>query len=228
MALSGGGAICIWNDITDEGRDEFYAWHLTEHMPERVGIPGFLRGRRCIAVEGDTTPEFFTLYETASPDILVGRDYQERLEHPTPWTTRATAAFRNTSRALTRVRASFGAGPGGIVATIRFGTTAEMSEVLLDGLADILPELAGMRQITGAHFCLTDAGASAAKTAESRDRTDILDAPDGVVLIEGCNPDPVRAALRLCLQHASLHDRGAVSGLYRLEHTRLATARTPG
>ena len=45
MALSGEGAICIWNDITDEGRDEFYAWHLAEHMPERVGIPGFLRGR---------------------------------------------------------------------------------------------------------------------------------------------------------------------------------------
>ena len=44
MALCGEGAICIWNGITDEGRAEFYAWHNGEHMPERVGIPGFRRG----------------------------------------------------------------------------------------------------------------------------------------------------------------------------------------
>ena len=35
-------------------------------MPERVGIPGFKRGRRYIAVDGGTRPEYFTLYETES------------------------------------------------------------------------------------------------------------------------------------------------------------------
>jgi hypothetical protein len=49
MALAGEGAICIWNDILPEHRAEFYAWHNEEHMPERVGIPGFRRGRRYIA-----------------------------------------------------------------------------------------------------------------------------------------------------------------------------------
>src|SRR5262245_5049780 len=64
MALAGDGAICIWNDIADESRDDFYAWHLTEHMPERTAIPGFRRGRRYIACDAATRPEFFTLYET--------------------------------------------------------------------------------------------------------------------------------------------------------------------
>jgi len=52
MSLAGKGAVAIWHDIVPEGRDEFYAWHGREHMPERAGIPGFLRGRRYIALAG--------------------------------------------------------------------------------------------------------------------------------------------------------------------------------
>ena len=51
--LAGEAVIATWNGITPEGRDEFYAWHIQEHIPERVGIPGFRRGRRYLAV----TPE---------------------------------------------------------------------------------------------------------------------------------------------------------------------------
>ena len=229
MALSGEGAACIWNDISDEARDEFYAWHLGEHMPERVGIPGFRRGRRYIAVDQETSPEFFTLYETASPEVLVSQDYLARLNDPTPWTKRATAGFRNTSRALTRVHASYGPGPGGILATIRCCADADTPQALRRALTlELLPRIAARPQITGAHLCLTNAGASAAKTAESRDRTDILGAPEIVVLIEGCNPEPVRLALRECLDGSSLALSGAVPGLYRLEHTRLTTAHASG
>jgi hypothetical protein len=46
MALMGHGAVAIWNDVAPEGLAEFYEWHHREHMPERVSIPGFLRGRR--------------------------------------------------------------------------------------------------------------------------------------------------------------------------------------
>ncbi len=229
MALSGEGAVCIWNDISDEGRDEFYAWHLGEHMPERVGIPGFRRGRRYIAVDRETSPEFFTLYETDSPEVLVSQDYLARLNEPTPWTKRATAGFRNTSRALTRVHASYGPGPGGILATIRVSADAEIVQAVRQALAvELLPGIAARPQMTGAHICLTNAGASSAKSAESRNRTDILDAPDIVVLIEGCNPEPVRLALRECLANSSLAVSGAVPGVYRLEHTRLTTAHASG
>ena len=106
MALAGTGAICIWNDVTDECRDAFYAWHLQEHIPERVAIPGFLSGRRYIACGTGTAPEFFTLYETLTPAVLTGSDYLARLNVPTAWTTTVTQAFRNTSRALTEVRVS--------------------------------------------------------------------------------------------------------------------------
>jgi len=99
MSLAGQGVVAIWNGITPEGRTEFFEWHNREHMPERVGIPGFRRGRRYIAKYG--TPEFFTLYEAESPEVLVGQDYLNRLNNPTPWTQRVPPMFfRDTSRGV--------------------------------------------------------------------------------------------------------------------------------
>ena len=88
--LAGEGAVAIWNDIAEAGRAEFYAWHLHEHMPERVGIPGFVRGRRYRAADAATQPEFFTLYETASFQVIQGSDYLSRLNEPTEWSHAST------------------------------------------------------------------------------------------------------------------------------------------
>lgn len=52
MSLLGKAVVAIWNDILPEGRDNFIEWHNREHIPERVSIPGFLRGRRYIAEQG--------------------------------------------------------------------------------------------------------------------------------------------------------------------------------
>jgi hypothetical protein len=226
MALAGEGAICIWNDILPESRADFYAWHNEEHMPERVGIPGFKRGRRYIAVGGTTQPEYFTLYETESYEVLVGQDYLNRLNAPTPRTKTTTANFRNTSRALTRVHASQGLGPGGILATIRFGCSSGTGPALASKMAaGALQELVTLPQITGVHLCMTDSAASSVRTAESKDRSDIQAAPDGVLLIEGCSPDLVKAAMDMAHRHIlACGALGPVAGLYRLEYTRLKNA----
>src|SRR6201999_3863034 len=49
--LAGEAVVAIWNGIAPEARDAFHDWHINEHMPERVGIPGFRRGRRYIAAD---------------------------------------------------------------------------------------------------------------------------------------------------------------------------------
>ena len=43
MALLGTGVLAIWNGIAASAEDEFVDWHVREHIPERVGLPGFLR-----------------------------------------------------------------------------------------------------------------------------------------------------------------------------------------
>jgi len=124
MALMGRGAVAIWNDVAPEGLAEFYEWHHREHMPERVGIPGFLRGRRYIAVRG--APEFFTLYEASGTDVLAGPHYLERLNNPTPLTRHVIPQyFHNMVRGVCDVRFSVGVGEGGWLITLRFAAAAE-------------------------------------------------------------------------------------------------------
>ena len=219
MALAGSGAVCIWNDITPEGRDEFYEWHLHEHMSERAAIPGFRHGRRYIAIDSSTSPEFFTLYETANAAVLTSPDYLARLNAPTPWTRKATQAFRNTSRALTAVRASLGPGLGGVLATLRFAVAAGREEEAISFIAtNAVVAAAAQARIAGVHLCATDHDASMSKTAESRDRTDIMAAPGWVILVEGCDDAAVRkAAIDLQTSIAFLLTGAALAGFYRFE-----------
>ncbi len=217
--LAGEAVVAIWNGIAPEGRDEFYAWHLHEHMPERVGIPGFRRGRRYIAANATTQPEFFTLYETDTMQVLQGQDYLNRLNAPTAWTRSATAHFRDTFRALAQVVESRGPGMGGALLTLRFDVEAP------DGLLTLLRDVAGAPRVSGAHLCAADDSASGLRTAESRGRTDIQAPPAWFMMIEATDA----AALDAVLPDAALVQAGAgriVRGSYRLEYVRGPTAWT--
>lgn len=217
MLPDNAGAIIIWNDIAPEGRDEFYAWHLHEHIPERLSVPGFLRGSRYIAANSQTSPEFLTIYETASADVASSAPYLARLNQPTPWTKSATSHFRNTSRALTTIVKSFGCGLGGIIGTLRFdGSPAglEACHIAASHRVD-LGDIARLARISRVRLCMTNLEASGERTAESRNRTDILSAPCGAILVEGCDEAAVRSALFMLLSKTGGHSQ---FGLYRLEH----------
>jgi hypothetical protein len=128
MPLMGQGVVAIWHDLTDAIKPEFYQWHSREHMPERLGIPGFNLGRRFIALTG--TPEYFNLYEADSLDVVGGPAYLERLNNPTPWTKRTVPGFRNVSRSVCRVECSIGVGQGGVMHAVRFDAPPEKSDAL--------------------------------------------------------------------------------------------------
>ncbi len=212
--LSGDAVVAIWNDITDAGRQEFYAWHLHEHMPERAAIPGFRRGRRYIADDDDTRPEFFTLYEADSMAVLQGGDYLARLNAPTPWTRRATAEFRNTARALAQVLQSEGPGAGGIALVVRF----DAPQAAAATLAALVRQAAAAPRVPGAHLCAADDTASSQRTAESAGRSDLQAPPAWFAMVEATDGD----ALAALLPESDLRAAGAnaiARGLYRLEYT---------
>lgn len=220
--LAGEGAVAIWNDIAEAGRAEFYAWHLQEHMPERVGIPGFLRGRRYRAADATMQPEFFTLYETLSFQVIQGSDYLSRLNEPTPWTRATTAHFQATTRSLTRVVASHGVGSGGALLTLRFDFEDEAAPDAIARLTSALEAVARLPRITGAHLLGSDAAISGQSTAESKGRTDLLAPARRVVLLEGCDVEAFGAALALVQASTPLRDLSV--GRYLHEYTRLKTA----
>jgi hypothetical protein len=224
MSLSGSGVIAIWNDITDEERANFYEWHDREHIPERVSIPGFLRGRRYIALSG--TPEYFTLYEVQDKSVLTGADYLARLNSPTEWTTRSVQHFRNTSRSLCDVEVSLGAGSGGFIGTIRFDCEPSQDSKILKTVSDaILPEVTKAPAISAAHICRGDESASNVKTAEQRGRAENM-VPRWVLMVEGATQEAVEHVLSTHLSPAVLDGLGAseaLQGVYRLQFDLVGT-----
>ena len=70
--------------------DEFNAWYDTEHLAERVAVPGFLSGLRYVAVEGH--PKYLAHYDMTALEILDGPEYLAVSgANFSPWTRRVTS-----------------------------------------------------------------------------------------------------------------------------------------
>lgn len=223
MTLAGKAAVAIWHDIAPEGRAQFYDWHGSEHMPERVGIPGFRRGRRYVALDADL--EFFNLYEAEAPEVLTGAGYRDRLNSPTPWTVDTVKHFRRVARSLCRVAASRGAGQGGLIATLRYDVPEAAAEAHVAALSDgLMRDLAGHGDVAGVHLLVADADASAVGNAESRARGVENAVPRWILLVEGWGDADAFASLcRSALAAGPLAATGAEGpaalGLYQLQAT---------
>lgn len=63
--------------------EEFNAWYDTEHIPERLAIPGFRSARRWVA---DRT--YLATYELDSAKVLQSPAYLARFQNQTPWSRR--------------------------------------------------------------------------------------------------------------------------------------------
>lgn len=193
MSLAGLGAVCIWHDLLPEARDDFHQWHNREHMPERVGIPGFRRGRRYVVIAG--TPEYFNLYEADSAEVLGGQDYLNRLNAPTEWTRQVVPSFRNVSRSICRVVYTHGVGQGAFILTQRFDVGERDRPQVVKALRQrLLPSLCDNKGIAGVHLCLADESISKVETAEKKARADTTQVPTWIILIEGNSSADVGAA----------------------------------
>lgn len=189
MTARGSGAVAIWHDIADEGREAFYAWHGEEHMPERVAIPGFRRGRRFVAIDADR--EFFNLYDTDNADVVRGAAYAERLDNPTPWTLETVKHFHDVARSLCEVAWSSCRADGGLVATARYAVAPEdAGQHLRHVTGSSLPGLAEAPGIAGVHLLIADLGASGVVNAEQRARGAANEVPSHTLIVEGWADEP--------------------------------------
>ncbi|MEO1018690.1 MAG: hypothetical protein AAFY56_13515 [Pseudomonadota bacterium] len=225
MSLAGEAIVAIWNDIEDEGRDAFYWWHVHEHMPERVGIPGFLRGRRYIGEHA--SPEFFTLYEALSVETLAGQDYLNRLNSPTPWTVSTVKFFANSARSIQRVRFSQGPGMGGHLLTVRF-EVEEAETFVARATSQVLAPILATRGITGVHLGETNLDASGIRTKEKEGREGTIAMPGWSLLIEAARIDELDRVRQDYLSDTACGDLGIVGtakiDVYQLEYVRTKMA----
>ena len=218
--LAGEAVVAIWNGIEPEAREQFYDWHVNEHMPERVGIPGFRRGRRL---------------------------HRRRCRHPSGILHALRSRYDAGAARLRIRRPAERSDPGdqghdseihryvpGVVARAgqpraRHGRCAADDPVRLRRAASDRRPRHGARRRTGPArdrraSVSGDAAASLVRTTETKDRTDIQPPPVCFIMVEATDPE----ALTDILLERALLGAGAtgpfVRGTYRLEYVRVKTA----
>jgi hypothetical protein len=105
------GVLLVLNGVVEACAEEFNRWYQQQHIPERLGVPGFRSARRYRAVDGQ--PAYMAVYECESIDVLTSKASLERLANPTDWTRKVMPCFRNMLRSACRETWSVGAGVGG-------------------------------------------------------------------------------------------------------------------
>ncbi len=188
--MLGKAAVTIWCEVAPEVRAEFDDWHAREHMPERLSIPGFLRGSRWVGDAG-----YFMLYEAKDEATITSGGYLDRLNNPTPWSRKMMPHHRNMARGLCRVEASAGTALGQALCTVRFSGEQKPD----------VTALASRKGVVAAHL-LRNMAHSGAQTAEQKLRGGDA-APDWVVLVTGYDADAVAGVAA-----------PGIRGLYRLAY----------
>lgn len=221
-ALMGLGAVIIWNDVVSDGREQFYAWHDKEHMPERLALPGFRRGRRF--VRPGHSPEWLTWYEADDLSVVNSPAYLARLNAPTPATVDSLRYFRNTSRAVCRLVHSVGSSTGGHVLALRLSVPAAQEEGMREHFAGhAFPRIVEGTGVLACHLFAADPDASFTNTAESSTRR--FDVPSWVVLVEA-STEACAARARTLIETPALRALGVEvrsdAAVYALEICRLA------
>jgi len=213
----------MWWDMAPAHRTEFEDWHTHEHFPERMGIPGFLRGSRWADADGGEG--FFILYEMETYGTLVSPGYLASLNAPSPWSTKMMPHHRNMVRSQCRVLESRGGALSRHALTVRLAPEEGAADRLRDSLRALAGNLASRPGTSAGHLLQTETPKIAATTEQK-----IRGGADGTAdwIFIACGYD--RAVLEN-LAAAELGDEGlakwgaragAVRGLYTLSHSNTA------
>lgn len=187
MTLLGQAVVAIWNGIKPELEDEFLNWHVHEHIPDRVALPGFQRGRRYMSIDG--SPRFFNFYEAATLGDVTSDAYMAALNQPTPWTGRVMRHFTQMSRTVCGVAASAGCGAGIVIETMRLSSRVERDGFAAAMIRNVIEPAAARQGIVGVHL-LEGQAASHAETAETRLRG-ASESAEWILLVEAVRMEAV-------------------------------------
>jgi hypothetical protein len=223
MPLRGQAAIAMWWNIAPEHREEFEHWHSHEHFPERLGIPGFLRGSRWSSADGGEG--FFIMYELDRYETLSSDGYLSRLNQPTPWSTKMMPHHRDMVRSQCRVTCSVGGGTGRYALTLRVSPAEGREDALRAYFARVAQEFAAAPGGVACHLLRTETPKIAATTEQQiRGGKDAV--ADWIVVASGYDITALESLqggkLATSAIEAAGARPGAIAGLYRLSYTAVA------
>lgn len=189
MPLRGHAFLALWNDRSP-ARSDYDVWHSREHVPERLTVPGISRAVRYASGVG-TLPRYFTLYTLDDLSALSHPDYVQLLHHPTPWSRSMRPDFARFLRLPCTLVSSAGGGVGGWCVTCLVSSVPNPAD-----LANLVEQLIGYSSVTAVLYGSYAAEAGDVPFAIA---TDGGDAPEGVLVIEGFDHEPLRAGVQTIL-----------------------------
>jgi len=106
------GLLAVWMQVPSELDEEFNSWYNTEHVPERMAVPGFLTARRYVV---DSTPgHYMAHYDLADLGVLHSEPYASISRNPTPWTRRIVLKLAENIRNEYELVQSIGQAPADV------------------------------------------------------------------------------------------------------------------
>lgn len=190
MAFAGSHWLIIWNDFGGGDDREYEAWIVREHMNDRMGVPGFLRGRRYL---GTSSPRYLNMYEVDGIGRLTEGAYLSSLNTPSPWTKKLMPQLTNFVRVVCRAIATRGDGVPGHLATFRVPTRTSADD---EKPERVLEALVALPTVLGGSIGMTIPASSTIDTAEKRLRAGERAADAEIVIaIEAASPATLEEAM---------------------------------
>lgn len=199
MSLLGDAVLVNWGGIVEVKELEYNEWHSKEHMPERISLPGFLRGLRAVGISGtDINHKYFMMYEAERKEVFVSKKYLERLNNPTDWTKDILSNYLSPSRTICSVISSKSIGVGGYISTIRFLGNKILKNQNVEYLKTATSIILKLNGVTGMHVLMGDSSFGQMNTQEKKIRSSQgLDDQivSQAVIIEGLNLQSLKSAI---------------------------------
>ena len=187
-------------------------------MTERMSVKGFLRAFRCVGLKGTNNyDKYFMMYDVRNKDVLSSKQYLNRLNNPTVWTSKILSKYVYPSRAICEVikTKSLTSGLSGFFVTIRY--LSQNNDI--KNFYNISDEIMCQNGIFSIHCFQSDREISLLKTKEKVIRSyqgnedEII---DYAVVIECLNINKVKNFLINSLKIKS--DKKIKINYYQLQH----------
>jgi len=202
------GILAVWNDCSAQMEACYEHWYKTEHLPERLCIPGFIAANRYEAIEASR--KYFTYYETETQQVLSSPAYLERLESPTELTRAVMPFFTNASRTVCGLSARFGDSMGAKAVTFHWRDKGE-------DISELAAELVRLPGVTRTQIW-TASAEQTPPTAEARARNASDELIARALIVDCLRENDVREIARRLASDSRMAD--AEIGMYTLLCTR--------
>nr|WP_325340714.1 hypothetical protein [Xylophilus sp.] len=183
------------SDVDAADDADFNRWYDSEHVEERVRIPGFISGARYFSAGGGR--KYLGLYRTESLGAFQTEAYPAAFQRQTPWSVENLGRMRDPIRRVCAVQSVTGFGSGSHLAVI-FLPLETPAQILRDRALEIGKKIADIDGFVQSYLLSPDTALSTPLPKESTDGRQL----HPMFAVEASRADAIDAAI------------GAASGIF--------------